>query len=115
MRKLALTTAPLTPAPLGPGYVGPETYRGATLAATADGALTFGVWAYDGRLVSENAGEAHQAWLVLEGELTVSLGDEVLRASAGDLVLFEAPYGPKTVEASPGFHAVWIAVPRSVA
>lgn len=115
MEKLALTNAPLAPSPLGPGYAGPETYREATVAATTDGALMIGVWAYDGRLVSENAGEAHQAWLVLEGELTVEQGDERTAARAGELMLFEAPYGPKIVEASPDFRAVWIAAARSVA
>jgi uncharacterized cupin superfamily protein len=112
MKAVSVTRAELEPQRLRPGYSGPETHRDATVAESGDGGLTIGVWSYDGELVSENPGEAHQAWLVLAGELTVRMDGEELTASEGDLVFFEAPYGPKTLEASDGFRAVWIAAPR---
>lgn len=97
---------------LGEGYDGPETYRSGGEFATADGSLTGGIWSYDGGLVSTNPGTAHQLWVVVSGSLEVDIASEAICAAPGDVVLFEAPYPPKTVRASGNFRAVWLAVNR---
>lgn len=114
MEKISIADQDLPKKALGARYYGAETYRESALATTADGSLSIGVWSYDGHLVSENPGVAHQAWLILEGSLTIWMDGDRMDASAGDLIVFEAPYSPKTIEATDGFRAVWIAAPQGV-
>lgn len=102
------------PEPIGPGYSGPDTYGGSTVSlATADGQVALGAWRYDGRLVSENTMANHQVWVVIKGAATIEIEGETMALVVGSAVCFEAPYGPKIVEASDGFEAVWIGVPRA--
>ncbi len=111
MHVIRAGTLPLEAETLSTGYSGPQAYRGVTALATADGALSLGVWEYEGRLESSNPGAGHQLWIVLDGDATISMGDEHAYVGRGDTVVFEAPYGSKTVEASAGFRAIWVAVP----
>ena len=104
--------AKLETEPLGPGYSGPETYSTGADFASLDGAVSGGVWSYTGRLVSNNPGTAHQLWVVLAGNLQIEIAGSSVEAGTGDVVLFEAPYPAKTIEASDDFRAIWIAVPR---
>lgn len=100
--------------PIGPGYSGPDTYGESTVSlATADGQVSLGAWRYDGRLVSENTMGKHQIWVVIRGSAAVEIEGERMELVAGSAVCFEAPYGPKIVEARDGFEAVWIGVPRA--
>ena len=110
MRHLQTASVPLEQQPLGEGYSGPETAANAELFATGDKTLQIGVWSYAGELISGNSSENHQAWVVLRGEVSVTLNNEVVRAGVGDTIVFEAPYGPKTLVASADFRAIWIAV-----
>jgi hypothetical protein len=102
----------LDAAPLGAGYSGPETYRDLTAFTSSDGVLSIGVWSYEGVLQSSNPGATHQLWFLLSGEAKITMDDNTVHASAGDVVAFEAPYPAKTVEASADFRAVWVAVKR---
>lgn len=101
------------PSPLGAGYSGPETYaESAETITTRDGRALVGSWRYDGRLDSANIMQNHQIWVVVHGRARVEIEGEVLELVEGSAVLFDAPYGPKIVEAANGFEAVYIAVPR---
>jgi hypothetical protein len=95
---------------LGAGYSGPETYSDGCEFSTDDGSITGGVWSYDGILTSSNPGQTHQLWIVISGNIKISLEEEIIEASSNDLVLFEAPYPMKTIEASKDFRAIWIGV-----
>jgi mannose-6-phosphate isomerase-like protein (cupin superfamily) len=104
----------LEPEALGAGYSGPESYRAGGDFSTRDRTVKGGVWSYDGRLASENAGAGHQLWLVLSGEIRLTIGGQALEAKSGDVILMEFPYPEKTLDASRDFRAVWISVePRS--
>jgi hypothetical protein len=108
-----VTSWSFEPKELGAGYRGPETYQeSAETIATADGQVQIGAWRYDGRLESSLSMQAHQIWVITAGKAQIEIAGETMHLTAGSAVCFEAPYGPKVLEASDGFTAVWIAVPR---
>lgn len=101
-------------APLSPGYSGPETYQESRQTiSTSDGRVSLGSWRYDGRLESSLTMKNHQIWVVQAGCARVEMDGETVHLAAGSVICFEAPYGPKVVEASEGFQAVWISVPKA--
>lgn len=100
--------------PLGSGYAGPETYQESRQTiSTGDGRVSIGSWCYDGRLQSSNTMQNHQIWVVQAGCARVEMDGKSVHLTAGSVICFEAPYGPKVVEASEGFRAVWISVPTA--
>ena len=109
-----VTTWEFEPKPLGAGYSGPETYAESKQSiTTADGRVSLGAWRYEGRLNSSLAMRNHQIWVVIQGSATIEIEGETMELTVGSAVCFEAPYGPKVVEASPAFMAVWIGVPAN--
>jgi hypothetical protein len=103
----------LPPEPLRPGYFGPETARGKTVYVTADDLLTIGLWSYDGSYRSEHDGHNHHIWIVTSGSVEVEADGSTCSAGQGDVLVFEAPYGPKDrVSATADFRAVWLTVAR---
>jgi hypothetical protein len=104
------------PKPLGSGYIGPETYAESIQSiATADGRVSLGAWRYNGRLESALTMQNHQIWVITKGSAKVEIDGDKLDLTVGSAVCFEAPYGPKVLNASDGFTAVWISVPRTPA
>ncbi len=114
MQHFEARSAPVEHQALGPGYSGPQTATNADLFASRDGVLQVGVWTYAGTLVSTNPGDNHQIWIVLEGSAEVEMGEQTVRAGIGDVIVLEAPYGPKTLVASSDFRAIWIATKAAV-
>lgn len=102
------------PAPLSSGYSGPETYQESRQTlSTSDGRVSLGGWRYDGRLQSSHTMQNHQIWVVVAGTARVEIDGETIPLTTGSAICFEAPYGPKVVEASDGFQAVWVSVPKA--
>ena len=99
--------------PIGKGYKGPDTYEESRESIkTADGQVAIGAWRYDGKLESSLSMTAHQIWVVIKGRARIAIAGDTMNVVPGSVVCFEAPYGPKVLEASEGFEAVWIAVPQ---
>lgn len=99
--------------PIGNGYAGPDTYEESRQSiTTADGQVAIGAWRYDGTLQSSLSMSAHQTWVVIRGRARITIAGDTMELVPGSVVCFEAPYGPKVVEASDGFEAVWIGVPQ---
>lgn len=101
----------LEPEPLSQGYSGPETYAAGGNFATHDGALSGGIWSYQGTLSSRNPGHNHQLWIVVQGNATIEIDNTTIKAKTGDVVLLEAPYPEKIVHTSNDFKAVWVVAP----
>lgn len=102
------------PKAIGSGYSGPETYQESTQTiATSDGQIALGAWRYEGRLSSSLTMQKHQIWVVTGGTADIEIEGDLIRLTEGSAICFEAPYGPKVVQASEGFTAVWISVPPS--
>jgi uncharacterized cupin superfamily protein len=115
MEIIRAETIELPEAPLRRGYSGPAVIRKKDVFATADGAFKAGVWECVGTLVNENPGELHQVWIVLRGRIEMTMGEKRIEASAGDMILLEAPYAAKTLHASKDLRIVWVSgapVPR---
>lgn len=98
------TTWNFVSAPLGDGYSGPQTYaESSETLRTSDGRVTVGCWRYDGRLESANTMQNHQVWVVTRGKARIEIDGQAMDLVVGSAVCFEAPYGPKIVEAGEGF------------
>ena len=99
--------------PIGRGYAGPDTYEESTRSiSTSDGQVSVGAWRYEGTLQSSLTMQSHQIWVVIEGDARIEHEGASVHVVKGSAICFEAPYGPKIVEASDGFTAVWISVPQ---